>query len=580
MRMKGSKVERRRVIYLLTAVLLGGLSISSVGAEGISDANMQWMDETVYGSNYGISGNMVLGPYGGNKDKIVAIFKQTGLTWGDDYENDNNQVYSAVYVDEPIGFENTKMILRPSGVQMEDLYNARNNSLELKKGALLIVNGNSIDFSGDGYTLAAINVLNYADIQDAKLFVLNAKIHHVYKILDWEESTSDDTVEFGDMFTNNKFLKLTPTHVSDEVFAVKAVVDDTQIALLQNSALKNIASGLNDSEGPAADFLLSLGENPDDAAIQNAVNSLANFSELAGSTHGTYTTALLTSDLAQDHLSIAHHTKVMKKDLWAVYSHSNESVDGLSLTKQKADYEGSYNSYVIGSDLYEKDNLVLGVAGSYSTGKISSRHNAVSTKNEAKYYGASLYGRKINGKTSYLADLSYLHGSNDITQRNTGEVITGKPKTNAISLGVKAEQEFETAHGSFIPYAGVRYMHLSQGDYKNSAGFSYEQDDQNLFLIPLGVKFTTERQVHEWNVKPMAEVGLVINTGDKDTKATISDGTNVDALDYTIVNGTSLVGKLGVQAEKENITLGVSYRYQKSKDTSDNRLQLNLGYKF
>ena len=49
---------------------------------------------------------------------------------GDDYENDNNQVYSAVYVDEPIGFENTKMILRPSGVQMEDLYNARNNSLE------------------------------------------------------------------------------------------------------------------------------------------------------------------------------------------------------------------------------------------------------------------------------------------------------------------------------------------------------------------------------------------------------------------------------------------------------------------
>lgn len=118
---------------LFTCLLLyylGGLSISSVGAEGISDANMQWMDATIYGSNYGISGNMVLGPYGGNKDKIVAIFKQTGLTWGDDYENDNNQVYSAVYVDEPIGFENTKMILRPSGVQMEDLYNARNNSLE------------------------------------------------------------------------------------------------------------------------------------------------------------------------------------------------------------------------------------------------------------------------------------------------------------------------------------------------------------------------------------------------------------------------------------------------------------------
>ena len=440
-----------------------------------------------------------------------------------------------------------------------------------------MVNGDAVDNTATGSGAVAIDRVDHVDTHASKLFVLNAKKGHDYFIL---KGSSAYAAEFDSMFTNNKFLKLEKTDDFVAVFAVRAVVDNTQTTPLQESALKNIASGLNDSEGPAADFLIGLGTNSDDAAIQNAVNSLANFGELAGSTHGTYTTALLTSDLAQDHLSISHHTKVMKKDLWAVYSHSNESVDGLTLAKQKADYEGSYNAFVVGSDLYEKDNLVLGVAGSYTTGKISSRHNAVSTKNEAKYYGASLYGRKINGKTSYLADLSYLHGSNDITQHNSGSVVTGKPKTDAISLGIKAEQEFITAHGSFIPYAGIRYMHLSQGDYTSSAGFSYEQDDQNLFLIPMGVKFTTERKVHDWNVKPMAEVGLVINTGDKDTKATISDGTNVDALDYTIVNGTSLVGKMGVQAEKENLTVGVSYRYQKSSDTSDRRIHLNVGYRF
>ncbi len=500
------------------------------------------------------------------------IFRQTGLTWGPNFESNDNEVHGAIYVHSPITFINGAgyLYFQLGG----DFPSSRDGGILFGKGVVFMVNGDAVD-SEESNSIAAINNVESAVTSNAKLFISNAKNGHTYLIFSGSGASS---ASFEKILTNNKLLTFTNVERAG-YYALEANVD-TENSLLKDSALKNIASGLNDSEGPAADFLIGLGENPDDAAIQNAVNSLANFSELAGSTHGTYTTALLTSDLAQDHLSIAHHTKVMKKDLWAVYSHSNESVDGLTLTKQKADYEGSYNSYVIGSDLFEKDNLVFGVAGSYSTGKISSRHNAVSTKNKAKYYGASIYGRKINGKTSYLAALSYLHGSNDITQRNTGEVITGKPKTDAISLGIKAEQEFTTAHGSFIPYAGVRYMHLSQGDYKTSAGFSYEQDDQNLFLIPMGVKFTTERKAGDWHVKPMAEVGLVINTGDKDTKATISDGTNVDALDYTIVNGTSILGKLGVQAEKENLTLGVSYRYQKSSDTSDNRFQLNFGYKF
>ena len=555
--------------------IIGGVILSShVYAEGIESARFNLTVQGVEFIRVYIFGNQgsVLG--GVNKEDAINAFKETGLTWGPDFGNNDKEVYSVVYVASPYNVNGGRIYVDPQRQDAVGLAEVPPASVTLKRGSILMVNGDAVDNTETGNGEIAIRGVAQEDTQDSKLFVLNAKKGHDYFILD------NPLAEFHSMFTNNKFLKLEKNDEFSDAFVVKAKVDNTQTTPLQESALKNIASGLNDSEGPAADFLLSLGTNTDDAAIQNAVNSLANFSELAGSTHGTYTTALLTSDLAQDHLSIAHHTKVMKKDLWAVYSHSNESVDGLTLTKQKADYEGSYHSYVIGSDLYEKDNFVLGVAGSYSTGKISSRHNAVSTKNKAKYYGASIYGRKINGKTSYLADLSYLHGSNDITQRNTGEVITGKPKTNAISLGIKAEQEFTTAHGSFIPTAGVRYMHLSQGDYKTSAGFSYEQDDQNLFLIPMGVKFTTERKAGDWHVKPMAEVGLVINTGDKDTKATISDGTNVDALDYTIVNGTSLVGKLGVQAERENLTLGVSYRYQKSSDTSDNRFQLNFGYKF
>ena len=372
-----------------------------------------------------------------------------------------------------------------------------------------------------------------------------------------------------------------------EFYNVKADLD-TESPLLQDTALGDIVNDVMiDGETPADDplkkFINTAANtelNPTEEDSRNALNAPANFGELAGATHGTYTNALLSANLAQDHLSIAHHEKEMHKDLWANYVHNRESVDGIELARMKANYEGSYNTFIIGSDLYAKDNLVLGVAGTYVTGKITSRNSTIRSKNDAKYYGASLYGRKINGKTAYLADISYLRGENDITQTNSGTVIKGKPKVNAISLGVKAEQKFETKHGSLIPYAGIRYMHLSQGTYKNNLGLTYDQEDQNLFLIPMGVKLVAEKEIKGWNVKPMAEVGVVINTGDKDTKQTVTYGEAENTVGYTVVNGTSLIGKLGVQAEKKNVTLGVSYQYQKSSDTSDNRFQLNVGYKF
>lgn len=130
-------------------------------------------------------------------------------------------------------------------------------------------------------------------------------------------------------------------------------------------------------------------------------------------------------------------------------------------------------------------------------------------------------------------------------------------------------------------------MHLSQDTYTTSVGMTYDQDSQDLFLLPAGMTFTVELKVGSWNVKPMAELGVVINIGDKDTKETISytpTGENAttaqDVVSYTVVNGTSLIGKLGIQAEKGNLTFGVSYQYQKSGDTSDNRFNVNVRYRF
>ena len=43
-------------------------------------------------------------------------------------------------------------------------------------------------------------------------------------------------------------------------------------------------------------------------------------------------------------------------------------------------------------------------------------------------------------RMTYLGDISYLHGSNDLKQHNSGSTITGSTDSDAYSIGVRAER--------------------------------------------------------------------------------------------------------------------------------------------
>lgn len=512
----------------------------------------------------------------GTENYTVAreVFKKTGLTWGTDHAN--GEVNAIVYVEKPVNFwgasayERGGLYVDPNWTEKGDYFQfddeewsrqITDRKVYFKNGSLLMIKGSAVE--GDK-PAAFLNV--NADIRledDVNLFILDAEVGKKYNIF--------HGAAVQDGFTPNPNIHEIPPKTTVK----KIITNNPLIKFDDNVKFEEIVENQDPNYEAVNIRLYSV------RAVPDTSNPLVtDFGELAGVTHGLYTNALLSSDLAQDHLSIAKHDTEMHKDLWAAYVHNRESVNGLALSKTKADYEGSYNNLIVGSDLYAKDNLVIGAAANYTTGKISSRNSTTYTKNDAKYYGASIYGRKINGKTAYLADISYLRGENDITQRVENSFIKGKPKTKAFTMGVKAEQAIEKSYGKLIPYAGVRYMHLDAEGYTTSLNVSYDPQGQDLLLLPFGVKYTTEKEMGNWKVKPMAEVGVVINTGDKGTKQTVSFEEDHETVGYEVVDGTSLIGKIGVQAEKKNMTIGASYQYQKSSHTSNNRIHLDLSYKF
>lgn len=327
------------------------------------------------------------------------------------------------------------------------------------------------------------------------------------------------------------------------------------------------------------DFFDDVLKSGDAAKASEALNSVANMGELAGVNHGTYSMSNQMTDAVADHLSIATHVE-QDNDIWAHYIHNKEDIDGMDFGGVDGSYEAQYNGIVIGSDLYKNGKTTAGIALSYADGNINGSNFASSTKNEAEYYGASLYGRIDNGNSAILGDISYMHSDNDITQNNSAHEITASADADAFSIGIRAEQAYEAGAGKFVPYAGIRYMHLGAGDYSNSLGMEYNADDQNLWLLPVGVTYSAEVQSGDWTVKPIAEVGYVWTMGDRDTDQTVSLNGASDTFGFETADSGSFIGRLGIEAEKADVTYGLSYEYQKGDTVKANKWMVNLTYSF
>ncbi len=381
------------------------------------------------------------------------------------------------------------------------------------------------------------------------------------------------------ILSNNKLLKFTVDAANNTVTttsqSVKAAYGDAVIA-------GDVYDAAVLAGGVAADFVAKAADehvNADTATQVSAFNSAAALSELAGVEHGTYAASNLFTDAISEHMSLVNE-KEHDSDIWAKYIHSKENVDGLAVAGADSKYDVTYNGIIVGADLYKSGKATVGAALSYVDGSVKGNTSAARTENDATYYGASIYGGIQNEDSAVIGDISYLHGKNDITQRNSGTTLTADAKSDAFSIGVRAEKSLKAGVGKFVPYAGIRYMHLGTGNYNNSIGMSYDGDDMNLWLLPVGVKYSADIKSGDWTIRPIAEVGYVWNMGDRDATQTVSLNGASNGFDYDVADNGSYIGRFVVEAEKANVTYGLGYEYQKGDSVKANKWMANVNWSF
>lgn len=504
-----------------------------------------------------------------------AMFEKTGLTFGE------NDITAALYITGnqtladgigALGVDGSKAGSADFGTVTAGSFTAAANSVVMVDGQYIKENA------------AVSGVTDVAISSDSILYVDGAKKGETYKIL--TGSGIDQGWTDNNIISDNSLIIFTGDHTDNDNFDVTASYDKVNnvygegAVVIDSVVYKTLA---DKNAGDKAFDFFNAAANANNNATKDAqiaaFNSAANMGELAGVNHGTYSMSNAMTDAVAHHLSLATHGE-QDKDIWAHYIHNKEDIDGMDLGGIEGSYDAQYNGIVIGSDLYKNGKTTAGIALSYADGNINGSNIASSTKNEAEYYGASLYGRIDNGDSAILGDISYMHSDNDITQNNSGHEITASADADAFSIGIRAEQAYKAGAGKFVPYAGIRYMHLGAGDYSNSLGMEYNADDQNLWLLPVGVTYSAEVQSGDWTVKPIAEVGYVWTMGDRDTDQTVSLNGASDTFGFETADSGSFIGRLGIEAEKSDVTYGLSYEYQKGDTVKANKWMVNLTYSF
>lgn len=523
--------------------------------------------------NYVVGQNSVMSFGVDNNEKAQETFAKTGLTWGE------AAITAGLYINGSVDLNGKAIVVDGN---LTDVKNAVTDAGTFTAAAnsVVMVDGQSIK---DTAAITGITDETKVTIADtSKLYIDGAKKGDTYHVIDGvtTKGWSDENI-----ISNNALLVFTGKN-ADNQFNVSGEYD--KVANVYGTGAVEIASIVDKTletkkEGDAAFDFFNAAANSNNNATKDAqiaaFNSVANMGELAGVNHGTYSMSNAMTDAVAHHLSLATHGE-QDKDIWAHYIHNKEDIDGMDLGGIDGSYDAQYNGIVVGSDLYKNGKVTAGIALSYADGNIDGSNIAATTKNDAEYYGASLYGRIDNGNSAILGDISYLHSDNDITQNNSGHEITASADADAFSIGIRAEQAYEAGAGKFVPYAGIRYMHLGAGDYSNSLGMEYNADDQNLWLLPVGVTYSAEVQSGDWTVKPIAEVGYVWTMGDRDTDQTVSLNGASDTFGFETADSGSFIGRLGIEAEKADVTYGLSYEYQKGDTVKANKWMANLTWSF
>lgn len=243
----------------------------------------------------------------------------------------------------------------------------------------------------------------------------------------------------------------------------------------------------------------------------------------------------------------------------------------------KADLGG----LVVGGE-YSANDWTFGALANLGTGTVRGQDDNSGIRNEVDYYGVQAYAGKRFGMMNVIGQVGYVTTSNDVSHTT---VANEKADIDAdvLSVGVRGEMRFDlTQNSRLVPYIGFNYLRVNTDGYNTEQGLRVKEQDQDVFTVPVGVKFAGDMQTASgWVMTPSMDIGYVHAFGDRDTEARTQVGATTAHTTMDVWAESVVRTSFGLKAQKDNWGVGVQAGTALgSDDTKELFGQVRVDYRF
>lgn len=294
--------------------------------------------------------------------------------------------------------------------------------------------------------------------------------------------------------------------------------------------------------------------------ISNTINSITAMGAVAGLTAMTVDFGAYVTDQVEHHASTIPH---QQEGWWVQPIAGKLKSDDLAVGGMKGGYSIDTVGIMGGFDKKLRNGDTIGVAASYQSGDADSEGEGLPVTTDVTNYGLHLWHARQFDAYRLMGMFSYSKTSGDAKMNYVGNEITSDLGATEISIGARADKEFQWGTVRMIPHAGVRASMIDVDDYTIEMGseelFKVSEDKLWIFEVPVGVTFASSFEYARWNVQPYVDLTVRGRFGDTDSTFTLEGSNTSDSMKYDVTGDVIGDLRIGYMSTFKDLNLGMSY---------------------
>ena len=300
-------------------------------------------------------------------------------------------------------------------------------------------------------------------------------------------------------------------------------------------------------------------------------------SETANQVFGAVGTRLTGGSVSTGAQGMSSGDNIFKRGAMWVQGMFNKSK--LDDTSKAKGFDADSNGIAFGAEKYVNDDVKAGIGYAYTNTDIDGfmRSTDVDTHTAIVYGEYKPSNWYVNGIATY--------GWSDYSEDKNVAGVDVKADYDVETFGLQAMTGYDMNINGFgvTPEAGLRYVHIKQDAYKDSADQKVSGNDSDILTGVIGAKVSKSWELENgMNIKPEVRVAATYDLFNDDVNSVV---TLANGSAYT-VNGEALdrFGMefgAGVTAEvNDNVELSLGYEGKFREDYQDHTGLINAKYKF